>query len=205
MLTNLYIDGFNLYYGALRTTGLLWTDLRKLGEALFPEDTIARICYFTTMVEGSSARRRQCAYLRALETLDGFEAYYGEFRRNTRMRFLAKPVPGLPDKVEVVETVEKQTDVNLAVRLVGDGARGNYEQAAVISNDSDFVGAMRYVRDELGLRVVQVNPDLGNPSLVSLVEAATYVRQLYRSHLRKSQFPDTLTDAGGVITKPAGW
>ncbi len=45
------------------------------------------------------------------------------------------------------------SDVNLATRLLVDGSNGEYEQAVVVSNDADFVGAMRYVRDDLGLRV----------------------------------------------------
>ena len=32
----LYVDGFNLYYRAVRGTPFKWLDLRKLGEALFP-------------------------------------------------------------------------------------------------------------------------------------------------------------------------
>ena len=38
----------------------------------------------------------------------------------------------------------------------------DYEQAVVVSNDADFSGAMRYVRDDLGLRVTLVNPDPKN-------------------------------------------
>jgi hypothetical protein len=37
LITNLYVDGFNLYYRAVRGTPFKWLDLRKLGEALFPE------------------------------------------------------------------------------------------------------------------------------------------------------------------------
>ncbi len=47
MITNLYIDGFNLYYRALKDTPFRWLDLHKLAETLFPEDTIHRVCYFT--------------------------------------------------------------------------------------------------------------------------------------------------------------
>ena len=49
MITNLYIDGFNLYYRALKDTPLRWLDLRKLAEALFPQDEINRVCYFTAV------------------------------------------------------------------------------------------------------------------------------------------------------------
>ena len=36
MITNLYIDGFNLYYRALKDTPFRWLDLRRLAETLFP-------------------------------------------------------------------------------------------------------------------------------------------------------------------------
>ena len=74
-----------------------------------------------------------------------------------------------------------------------------------MSNDADFAGAMRYVRDGLGLRVVLVNPDSNKASPEQLKGSTTYERRLWRSHLKRSQFPDTLTDEFGTITKPAGW
>ena len=53
--------------------------------------------------------------------------------------------------------------------------------------------------------VTLVNPDPRNTSPAELAAAATYVKRLWKSHLRRSQFPDTLTDKVGVIIKPAGW
>ena len=55
MITNVYIDGFNLYYRALRHTPFKWLDLRKLSETLFPQDTIHRVCYFTALLIDRSA------------------------------------------------------------------------------------------------------------------------------------------------------
>ena len=118
---------------------------------------------------------------------------------------LAEPVPGLPSHVLVRDSEEKGSDVNLATRLLVDGFNGKYEQAVVVSNDADFAGAMRYARDDLGLRVTLVNPDSRNASPRELASAATYVKRLWNSHLRRSQLPDTLTDAVGTITKPAAW
>ena len=37
LITNVYIDGFNLYYRALKDTPFRWLDLHKLAETLFPE------------------------------------------------------------------------------------------------------------------------------------------------------------------------
>ena len=209
MITNLYIDGFNLYYRALKDTPFRWLDLRRLAETLFPQDSINRVCYFTARLDARpgnpSQRQRQQAYLRALATLPGSDAYYGVFRSGVKRRPLAEPVTGLPSYVLVRDSEEKGSDVNLATRLLVDGFNGEYEQAVVVSNDADFAGAMRYVRDDLGLRVTLVNPDPRNSSPRELADAATYVKRLWKSHLRRSLFPDTLTDGIGTITKPAGW
>ena len=209
MITNVYIDGFNIYYRALKDTPLRWLDLRKLAETLFPQDTIHRVCYFTARLDARPSNpgqaQRQLIYLRALATLAGFDIYYGAFRSGVKRRPLAEPMPGLPTHVLVRDSEEKGSDVNLATRLLVDGFNGEYEQAVVVSNDADFASAMRYVRDELRLRVALVNPDSKAASPRDLAHAATYVKRLWKSHLRRSQLPSTLADEVGSITKPAGW
>ena len=168
LITNVYVDGFNLYYRALKDTAFRWLDLRKLAEALFPEDTIHTVCYFTARLDvrpgNPGQAQRQLIYLRALATLPDFEIHYGAFRSGVRRRPLAEPVPGLPAYVRVRDSEEKGSDVNLATRLLVDGFNEEYEQAVVVSNDADFAAAMRYVRDGLGLRVTLVNPDARNNS-----------------------------------------
>ncbi len=209
MKTNVYVDGLNLYFRAIKGTPFKWLDLRKLAEALFPEDTISRICYFTSKINQRSHDpgqvRRQLIYLRALATLPGFEAHFGTFRTRTKSRPLAFPIEGMPDYVQVKHTEEKGTDVNLVTRLLVDGFNQAYEKAVVVSNDSDFSSAIQYVRDDLGLHVAVVNPDNKTRTHRSLEIAATYVRRLRPRHLRECQFPDTLTDAHGAIRKPAKW
>ncbi len=209
MITNVYVDGFNLYYRALKDGPFRWLDLRRLAEALLPRDDIQRISYFTARLDARPGNpnqpRRQLVYLRALQTLPGVEIHFGAFRSGIKRRPLVEPVPGLPAFVQIRDSEEKGSDVNLATRLLVDGFNGEYEQAAVISNDADFTGAMRYVRDRLGLRVTLINPDSRTPSPTQLAESATYVKRLWKSHLRRSQLPDTLSDDVGVITKPRGW
>ncbi|MCY4447484.1 MAG: NYN domain-containing protein [Chloroflexi bacterium] len=209
MITNVYIDGFNLYYRALKDTPFRWLDLRQLAEALFTQDSINKVCYFTARLDvrpgNPGQAQRQLIYLRALATLPSLDVYYGVFRSGVKRRPLAEPVTGLPSHVLIRDSEEKGSDVNLATRLLVDGFNGEYEQAVVVSNDADFAGAMRYVRDDLGLRVTLINPDSRNPSPKQLAGAATYVKRLWKSHLRRSLLPDTLRDEVGVITKPVGW
>ena len=158
MITNLYTDGFNIYYLTLKDTPFRWLDLRKLGETLFSEDTINKICYFTARLHARPDKpgqaQRQLIYLRALETTAGLEVHYGTFRSGVKRRPLVEPVPGLPTRVPGKDSEEKGTDVNLATRLPVDGFNEVYGQAGPLSNDADFAGAMRYVRDDLRLRVV---------------------------------------------------
>jgi hypothetical protein len=68
---NVYIDGFNLYYGAVKGSPYKWLDLGALCYRMLPNDTIQSIEYFTAIV---SARPydlgmpvRQQIYLRALK------------------------------------------------------------------------------------------------------------------------------------------
>lgn len=209
MITNLYVDGFNLYNRAVKNTPLKWLDFRALAETLFPRDDIRRICYFTALVRprpnDPHQLERQDVYLRALSTLPGLEIQYGEFRERIKKRPLARPRPNLPKYVRIRDTEEKGSDVNLATRLLVGGLTGDYEQAVVISNDSDLAAPIRYVNHDLGLRVVVVKPDSGTSTHYDLVKSATYVRRLWKSHLRKSQLPPTIADAHGIITKPAAW
>jgi hypothetical protein len=50
MRTNVYVDGFNLYYGCLKGTPYRWLDLEALCSRLLPTNSIHRIRYFTARV-----------------------------------------------------------------------------------------------------------------------------------------------------------
>ena len=146
-------------------------------------------------------------YLRALETTPDLTIHYGQFRERRRFRRLVTPVPGIPRTVEIWDSEEKGTDVNLASYLLMDGVDGDYEQAVVISNDADLALPIGMVRDKLGFPVGVVNPNLAPRAYTSreLSDAATFVRRLRLNTLRNSQFPPQLHDSTGTITKPTSW
>lgn len=192
MRTNVYIDGFNLFYGALKGSTHKWLDVRRLSETLFPNDQIKDIYYFTSRlrtVGGNGGRRqRQDFYLRAIETLPGVKIVYGTHRPRGN------------------SWEEKKTDVNLATTMVFDAFMGEYEQAIVITNDSDIVNPIQRVRDDLGLQVVVVNPRKHQKTHHELRAAATAVLRIKEEHLAASQLPTKIQDASGRwIAKPASW
>ncbi len=71
MRTIVYVDGFNLYYGALKGSPWKWLDLFLLFKTILQSHhDIRAIKYFTARVSSTSGDpskpRRQDVYLRAL-------------------------------------------------------------------------------------------------------------------------------------------
>lgn len=205
-MTNVYVDAFNLYYGCLKGTPYKWLDLDALCRLLLPRHTIGRIRYFTAVVESRPGdprqQQRQQAYIRALRTIPRLTVHYGSFLTNAVRLPLANPAPNQPRTVEVLRTEEKGSDVNLTTYLLIDGFRGDYETAVVISNDSDLEAPIQAVRRELGLSVGVAIPS-GRVRRSAL--PADFYRRIRRGVLAASQFPDTLSDAHGTITRPSSW
>ena len=85
MRVRVYVDGFNLYYRALRNKPhYKWLNLLTLSrELLDPADTIDCLTYFTARVSpragDPSAPKRQQAYLSALSGIREVRVHYGRF------------------------------------------------------------------------------------------------------------------------------
>ena len=106
--------------------------------------------------------------------------------------------------VKVLKVEEKGSDVNLACHLLLDAFQGNFDVAAVISNDSDLVEPIRIVtqvsRKPVGLLSPVPNP---NPELS---RASSFIRRLSFSDLAASQFPSPLPRQGQPdLVRPATW
>ncbi len=209
--TNVYVDGFNLYYALKQAHArrCRWLDLEALcGNVLQKQHAIHRIRYFTARVKprpsNPDQHRRQEAYLRALMTNPKLEAHFGSFLSHERL-MPKGPMPGGPEMVSVVRTEEKGSDVNLASYLMLDAFRNDFECAVVITNDSDLTTPIRLVRDELHLRVGVLNPH-EKPS-AELKDAASFYLKITSAHLAKSCFPDRVVSADGrsFAVKPAKW
>lgn len=180
MRTNVYIDGFNLYYGAVKGTPYRWLDVAKLSRLLLPKSTINRIRYFTALVQSRPNNpqqgQRQQTYLRALQTIPNLTVHYGHFLSGpVRMLLTNPPVRG-SRTVEVLKTEEKGSDVNLATFLLVDAFDQDYESAVIVSNDSDLALPIQFVQQKFGCPVGLLNPHR-NPSQ-TLLKLATFYRPI---------------------------
>lgn len=151
----------------------------------------------------SQQQQHRQIYIRALETIPHLTVYYGHFLSSVVMMPLAAPPALGSSMARVIKTEEKGSDVNIATELLLDGFRKDYEMAVIISNDSDLLGPINVVRKELGLKVGILNPH--NNVSWALKKNSTFYKQIDKASLAASQFPPTLADAVGTITKPRGW
>lgn len=207
MKTNVYIDGFNLYYGCVKGTPYKWLDPLALLQKVFPKNQIHRVKYFTALVSDDPQKeQRQSTYIRALETIPVLSVQYGYFQKLPKMMPLVNPPAGGPRMVEVLKTEEKGSDVNLATALIADGFNRDYEVAIVVSNDSDLSTPIRYVRDILKIRMGVLNPqkDKRVPGW-RLRSVSTFYRRVRPSVPASCQFPATMRDRRGTFSKPAPW
>jgi len=207
--TRVYIDGFNLYYRAVRNTRYRWLDLVRLCRlTLSPQNKIEKLRYFTADVSGrrdKDAPRRQQVYLRALKTLPEISIHKGNFLSTIKWAEIADPpndfVRPNPVTVSVVKTEEKGSDVNLASYLLYDAFNQHFDVAVVLSNDTDLVELIRMVKEELNKPVGIICP---SPNAArSLKKVATFMRHITSSRIAASQFPDQIP--GTTIRKPPSW
>ena len=94
MKTIVYVDGFNLYYGAVKDTPYKWLNILRLCQLLLPKNQIVKIKYFTALVTARPSDpdqpNRQQLFLRALHTIPGLEIIYGHFLEHEVLMPVAK-------------------------------------------------------------------------------------------------------------------
>jgi hypothetical protein len=207
---NVYVDGFNLWYGCLQGTEYQWLDIGAFCRRLLPANPINRIRYFTSRVAARpgapNGPEQQNAYLRALRTLPELSVHLGGFQSLRARLPLADTDPDDPVIVDVIKTQEKGSDVNLATYMLLDAFRQESDIAVVISNDSDLTEPIRVLTKELGVPVGLVNPHpVRKRSRVMLELEPLFFKQVRPRALRACQFPPVLRDDTGEIRRPDGW
>lgn len=204
--TIVYVDGFNLYYGAVRNTPFRWLDLVKMAELLLPGHRIVSLKYFTARVSDSAddpgKSLRQAVYLRALNSNPIVSIHFGHFLTHAVLMPLATPQEG-QRLVKVRKTEEKGSDVNLATHLLCDAYEDRLDAAVIVSNDSDLVEPLRIVSQRLGKVTGVLNPHK-KPSRARLRYASFY-KPIRKGVLAASHFPDHMRDTKGSIHKPLPW
>lgn len=206
--TIVYVDGFNLYYGAVKGTPYKWLDVEKYFRLLRPDDALQAIRYFTALITGPRAAN-QSAFLQALATRPLVDIVLGSFKRK-QIRCEYNECHHLTPGDRVFSRYEeKRTDVNIAVHMLDDASRQQCNHQILVSGDSDLVPAIRMIRRRFPnvLTTIYVPAQATQRGYaVELRSAAHKHRLLPTNLLRHAQFPAQVPNgSGSFIAKPASW
>ena len=128
--------------------------------------------------------------------------YFGNFLPKTKWR----PLVSDPNQyVEIHDTEEKGSDVNLATHLLNDAWLNLYDAALVISQDSDLLEPLRIVKQERKKTVILAWLDGQQPSK-KWYQAASSIKHVTPARLADAQFSEKLmTSSGHYVYKPSNW
>jgi uncharacterized LabA/DUF88 family protein len=226
--TNIYIDGYNLYYSRLKGTAFKWLDLAALfrDQIVMQQDPSAQVIsikFFTAPVKASYARHGQASehaqtqYHRALlakypdliEIIKGFHIF-----QPTALPVHEEGVAPTKSKVAKVWMIEeKQTDVNIALQAYRDVARGICDQVIICSNDSDLEPALRLIRQDVPAATIGLimplharAPGDGKVPNKRLTPLAHWVRHhILDDELMRAQLPQNVPTKKKPASKPPHW
>ena len=206
MRTYIYVDGFNLYYGAIKATPYKWLDLKTLFQyRRDPQHESQAINYFTALVSGKidpDKPLRQKTFLRALQKyIPELSIHYGHFLSHVVSAPLAKPT-GSRRFMDIIKTEEKGSDVNLALHVLNDAWLDKYDCAVIVSNDSDLAEALRLIKEQHKKVIGLFIPWRSHPSK-ELMQYANFTKWLRKGVLSKSQLPSPIP--GTTLFKPLKW
>lgn len=202
--TALYVDGFNLYHAidGLKDDRLKWLSLFDLGQTIIHRKTesLETVVYFSAYAHFRSTTDptvvgRHRAYVAALQAT-GVEVVLGNFKRKPRKCFKCN--------AQWDSHEEKETDVNMAVRMVADAFRDKYDVAYVLTSDTDLVPAMKCARQVGGpsglpKEIVAVFPPMQNRNVNSLIQIADRQIRLNPNHIAGARLHDQIALPDGTV------
>lgn len=199
--TYFLVDGFNLYH-ALNATNRYkkykWLSLTRLCQCFVTKaDSIAGVEYFTTLATWDVHKvARHKLFIRAQEN-EGVRVVYGSFKRKDKKCMLCG---------QMFQTFEeKQTDVNIALRLFQLAVEDQYDRAVIVSGDSDLLPAIRAVQATFPSKQIGVIVPIGRAS-EDLKKQADFHYKMKEKHLQSSRHANIISlRDGSTLTCPSKW
>ncbi|MFC3181670.1 NYN domain-containing protein [Cypionkella sinensis] len=197
-----YIDGFNMYHSideGNRASGYLkghlkWVDLYALMKRFTDPaiHTVQQVKFFTAYPVWNPAKlSRHQNYVAALRHT-GVTIVEGKFKtkdsycKNCRTTYQGRE--------------EKESDVNIAMHLINDAHCGVFDQAFLVTNDSDLLGPVRMLRNTIPDKKIKVIAPPFRRHSKELWAAANGRAKIGEAHLLACLLPiEAFDGAGNVI------
>ena len=196
-----FIDGCNLYHSLPVCSGFRqyrWLDLRRLAECFYSPQRIEQIIYFTAYADWSQSKtNRHRTYIQA-QCNRGVVVEFGKFYKiKKQCRAVCKQTYWTYE--------EKQTDVNIAIKLLELAVKDEYDTAVLVTGDSDMIPSIKAVKRLYPDKQVHVLI-LPNRQARALAQACHAHHTIKKSHLANSQLPNPVQLPNGkALACPSRW
>ena len=207
-----FVDGFNLYHALdffeggitasdrFRYRKYRWLSLRSLALCYVrpKSEELTGVHYFTTYAHWREDKVfRHKIYVRAQEA-EGTEVTFGKFKN--------KQVVCASECKRTFSTwEEKQTDVNLANKIIELAYLDEFDRAVLVTGDSDQVPTINFVKENFPKKHITVVVPIGR-SADELKQTAHTVEKMSEAHLLRSQMPEKVKAATGeFLQRPEKW
>ncbi len=148
----IYIDGSNFYFSVKKRFNIK-VDIEKFCNKIVGNNELVKINYYISPLNQETHPEQ---YLEQQKFFDGL-------RKINKLTIILGRLEKRKRDGEIYY-VEKASDVNLALDLILDTQKDIYDEAYLVSNDGDFSGAVKAVKD-IGKKIVYVA--IGNRKMVS--------------------------------------
>ena len=198
-----FVDGFNVYHALdddPKYHKYKWLDYSNLVKRFVSkQDQIVDVFYFTAYAHWNPQKMARHQLLVRALMASGVKVVFGKFKNKDHKCRLCR------GKYSTFE--EKQTDVNIAIKLFQSAINNDFETAVIISGDSDLIPAIEAVKTTFPTKQIGLVVPIGRRAK-ELMSVCDFRIKMKEIHLRTSQFPDTIVldpDKNIVLQRPPSW
>ncbi|WP_370088619.1 NYN domain-containing protein [Ekhidna sp.] len=198
---NVYIDGFNFYYG-LKNKGwkkYYWLDIVSFFECFMNEGQVLNEVFYCTAIpiNNQGKKDRQDLFFSANLLNPKFKLVLGKYV-NKKINYKGK----------ILKTFEeKQTDVNIAVEMIRNVIQGNCDTSILVSADSDLVPPIKLIKQLYQKHKIYTHfpPDRHSVDLKNNSDSIIKLGH-FEKRFKQSLLPNIVTLKNGhKIKKPRSW
>lgn len=198
-----FIDGFNVYHALEDQKSFhkfKWLDYSALAKCFIStKDTITDIYYFTSYTDWQPDKMvRHQLLIRAL-TIRGVKIIFGKFKLRDKHCHVCHKTYKAHE--------EKQTDVNISVKLFQCAYNDTFVTAILVTGDSDIIPAIIAVKESFSAKRIGLVIPIGRSS-EEMKNICDFHMKMKQKHLRDSQFPDRIildSEKSLFLDRPSSW
>ena len=209
---SVFIDGFNLYHAIDRhlSARYKWCNLKKLAEQFIDgeKEEIGKVYFVTAYCIWDNEKLvRHKNYVKALRQ-NGIYTIKGNYRKVQRtFRIPMQIEECVPIEIlKIIEKLvyrtheEKETDVNIALKIVEEAFLNHYDHAIILSGDSDLIGAIKTVKKHFpDKEFTNLLPIKAKGKIIGKVCGKQY--QITKKHFDEALMPEEINLENGEIIK----